>query len=67
MAGIESRDGAEEPQVSLADEVVHLQASAEEVAGDGVDQSEVGLDHAVAGLAVAAGGPRRQLDLLVVR
>ena len=53
------------PRLALADQVVQLQPSAAELAGDGVDQPEVGLDHAVAGLAVAAGGPGGQLDLLV--
>ena len=65
--GSNSSGGADQAQVALADQVFVGQAAAAELAGDGGDQAEVGLDHAVAGVVVAAGDPGGQLDLLVAR
>ena len=60
-AGSKSWAAQDQAQLSLAGEVVELQASAGVVAGDRGDESEVGADQLVAGGPVSAGDSSSEL------
>ena len=64
---VEAFHGAEQAQVSLFDEVLQAESLAGIAAGDIDHQPQVGADHAVAGLHVAAADGHGQLVLVVGR
>ena len=63
-APVELLDGADEPQRSLLDQVQEGQALVPVVLRDRDDQAQVGLDHPLLRLHVAALDPLGELDLL---
>ena len=66
-AGVEAFHGAEQAQVSFFDEVLQAQSLAGIAAGDIDHQAQVGADHAIAGLHVAAADGHGQVVLVVGR
>ena len=66
LAIVELLHGADEPRVALLDEVEQVHVLGVVVLGDGDDQAQVRLDHAVFGALVAGLDPLRQFDLLVL-
>ena len=63
-APVELLDRANQPQRALLDEIEEGETLVSVVLGDGDDQSQVGLDHPLLGLHVAALDALRELDLL---
>ena len=64
-APVELLDGADEAEDALLDQVEQRQLGALVLLGDRDDQPQVGVDHPVLGVEVAALDPLGELDLLV--
>ncbi len=64
-AGIETLDGAQQPEVSFLDQVLEREPLADVASGDIDDQTEVGPDHPVTRQLVAVRNPMGEFLLLV--
>ena len=65
LTGIEALHGLDEADVALADQVEQREAEVFIIHRDFHDEPEVGLDHVIASLLVAAADALRERDLLV--
>ena len=65
FAIVEFLHGPDEPGVALLDEVEQIHVLRVVILGDGDDQAQVGLDHAVFGPSVARLDALGELDLFV--